>query len=98
MNVVEIHNQVPVLLICPLFPHHFVISCITKIQSVAKGGLFYPNSGLVALLELTLNALWREIVWDVYFLEKIACIPSIRMSSFHTVFIALPIFSCLFIL
>lgn len=71
MNVVENHNQVPVLLILPPFPpsHHFVISCITKIQSVAKkGGLFYPNFGhLVALLELTLNALWREIVWDVYF-------------------------------
>lgn len=81
-----------------------IVSLFTKFElSVAnrEGVLFFfpPKfwSG-VAPVELILNALWREIVWNVHTFffkrkrEKIACIPSIRMSCFHTThFINLPL-------
>lgn len=58
MNVVESHNQDLVLFILPHFPHHVVISRITKLLSVAKGGAHNTQILIiVALTELTLNAL-----------------------------------------
>lgn len=77
MNVVEIHNQVPVLLIFARFSFNpFAVSCITKIQCVAKGeGLFYPIFGLVALFGVDIECTLT--------LDCVGCVLLRKSPAFH---------------
>lgn len=74
--------------------HHFIIFCITKILIVAKGAFIIQNGNLsCGPLRIDIEC---TLTWDCVgcvLSQKIACIPSIRMSCFHTVSFALPVFS-----
>lgn len=78
------------------FPFPRLLSSISKFQSVAKGA-HLPKSQLCGPVRINIECTltWDCVEWFFFFffLQKIAFIPSIRMSSFQFIFAHL-IFNC----